>query len=241
MFSIDIFKKYCSTDWLPVFEFNKQTIKIKAKSRVFNQCEDVKGIYFIEKGKVKVLSKSNDGEEKIIRLATDGMILGHRALNTKCYPISAEALTDLTLTFLPRSTFINLIKANPELSIYLINFMSDELLDSEERMKNLQILDPKIRIAIILLKSIDVFGFDKKEKTKLSFTLSRYDIANLAGTTYETVIRTLAYFSKENLITLEGKEICINKEKELRKLAGQTEEKVTNESDKSKPSRKKTK
>jgi CRP/FNR family transcriptional regulator len=119
--------------------------------------------------------------------------------------------------------------------------MSDELLDSEERMKNLQILDPKVRIAIILIKSIDVFGFDKNEKTKLSFTLSRYDIANLAGTTYETVIRTLAHFSKEKIIILDGKEICINKEKELRKFAGQTEEKVNNESDKKKHSRKKSK
>lgn len=219
MFSIKIFKKYCSAEWLPIFELNKKAIAIKAKQRIFNEGENVDGIYFIENGKVKVLSRFSATEEKIIRLAGDGMILGHRGINVKKYPISAEAITDCSLTFVPIGVFINILKANPELSVYLIKFMSDELRESEDRMKNLLISDPKKRVALILIKLIDDFGYDKNDKHKLAFTLSRNEMANIAGLTYETIIRTLSYFEEHKLISLIGKEIAIEDETKLRTIS----------------------
>lgn len=216
MFSNKLFKKYCSKEWLPIFEFNKQTIQVKSKQRIFNEGDAVKGIYFIEEGKVKVLSKLNSGDEKIIRLAGNDTILGHRGIHYKNYHISSEALTDTKLTFLPINIFMTILKANPDMAIYLLNFMTDELREAEERLKNLLILDPKKKIALILLNLVDSFGYTNKDHTLLSFTLSRKDIANMAGTTYETVIRTLSAFEKLNLIELRGKEIAIKNEPKLR-------------------------
>jgi hypothetical protein len=51
MFSNKLFKKYCSAEWLPIFDLNKSTIHVKAKERIFNEGDLVKGIYFIEEGK----------------------------------------------------------------------------------------------------------------------------------------------------------------------------------------------
>jgi len=224
MFSLKLFTKYCSKEWQLVFKSQKQTFYFESGQRIFQQGDSVKGIYFVEKGKLKVLSKAFDGSEKIIRLVAPGMILGHRGLHAKHYPISAESLTDAIVTFIPLPTFVDMLKANPEMAVYLINFMSDELRDTELRMKNLLILDPKIRIAIILTQLIDTFGYDKKStKNLLSFTLSRADLANMGGTTYETVIRTLALFKNNKLISLEGKEIAIVNEKKLRELASGVE------------------
>lgn len=220
MFSIKLFKKCCTKEWQYIFETHKQQKLVKAKEMIFNEGDPVEGIYFIESGKIKVLSKAFNGENRIIRLAADGMILGHRGLHSKFYPISAEALTDSVITFVPIKVFLNILKANPELAIYLINFMSDELKESEIRMKSLLIQDPRIRIAMILVKLIDCFGYLPEPETKLSFTLSRTDIANMAGTTYETTIRTIALFKKKKLIRLEGKEIHIINEIELRSLSG---------------------
>jgi len=216
MFSTKLFKKYCSKEWLPIFESNKKTISIKAKQKIFNEGDPVKGIYFIEQGKVKVLSRFDTAEEKIIRIAGNDMLLGHRGIHYEYYHISAEALTDTTLTFLPIDIFIKIIKANPEMSIYLLNFMTEELREAEERMKNLLILDPKKRVALILLKLIDCFGYSTKITKLLSYTLSRKDMANMAGTTYETIIRTLGSFEDLKLIKLEGKGIIIKNENKLR-------------------------
>ncbi len=221
MFSIRLLKKYCSSEWLPIFDLNKKITSVKAKERIFSEGDPVSGVYFIEKGKVKVLSRFNPTEEKIIRLAGDGMMLGHRGINIKKYPISAEALTDTSLTFVPIDIFIKILKANPELAVYLIHFMSDELRDAEERMKNLLILDPRKRISLILVKLIDTFGYKPKEPGILSYTISRNDLANIAGTTYETIIRTLSLFEKLAFIELIGKEIKILDESELRLYAAE--------------------
>lgn len=218
-FSLEIFKNLCSSEWLPVFEIHIKAIHVKQKERIFSEGEAVTGIYFIENGKVKILSRFNNKEEKIIRISGDGMIVGHRGINAKRYPISAVALTSTNLVFIPIDIFVKLIKANPEMAVYLINFMSDELRESEERMKNLLIYDPKVRIAVILVKLIDSFGYNPIAKSKLAFTLSRRDIANMAGTTYETVIRTLSLLKDIGLIGFDGKEIEIVNEKKLKTLS----------------------
>ncbi len=219
MFSSKIFKKYCSEEWLIIFETNKQEIKIKANQTIFNDGDPVKGIYLIEKGKVKVLSKMGENNYHIIRLAGHDSILGHRGIHFKKYHFKAETLEDCTFTFIPIDIFIKIIKANPDMAIYLINFLSIELREAEDRMKNLSILDPKKRIASVLIKLIEVFGYLSTRSNLLSFTLKRNDIANMANTTYETVIRSLSYLVEKDLIELIGKQISIKNEKKLREFA----------------------
>jgi CRP-like cAMP-binding protein len=152
------------------------------------------------------------------------MILGHRGINYKHYHISSEALTDTTLTFLPINIFLKIVKANPNMAVYLLNFFIEELREAEERMDSLLNFDPKKRVALVLLKLIDCFGYINKKSDLLSFTLSRADIANMVGTTYETVIRTLANFEKLKYIELVGKEIAIKDISKLKEIA--TDKKV---------------
>jgi len=216
MFSFTLFKQYCGPAGYQEFEINKKLIRVKAKETIFAEGDEVKGIYFIEEGEVKVLSNFGKHEKKILRFAGKGTIIGHRGFNTRRYPISAEALTNTVLAFIPNQNFVNILKGNPELSIYLIGFMTAELQEAESRMINLLVLSPKFRIAKIILELVDIFGYDRKITKKLGFTPSRKDLANFAGTTYETVIRTLSYFEKKGIIRLEGKEIVISNEAKLR-------------------------
>lgn len=229
MFSNKLFKKYCSAEWLPIFELNKSTIHAKAKQRIFNEGDLVKGIYFIEEGKVKVLSGFDGKDEKIIRIASNDMILGHRGIHYKHYHISSEALTNTTLTFLPISIFLKIIKANPNMAVYLLNFFIEELREAEDRMESLLNFAPKKRIALLLLKLVDWFGFVNKKSDLLSFTLSRADIANMVGTTYETVIRTLSNFEKLNYIHLVGKEIAIKDISKLKEIANDKKVRIKRE------------
>ena len=219
MFSSKSFKKYCSNEWLVIFDLNKQTISVNANEVIFKAGDPVKGIYLIEKGKVKVLSQMGEGNNRIIRLAGQDSILGHRGLHFKRYHISAETLENCVFTFIPIDIFTKLLKANPDMSLYLIHFLSEELKEAEERMKYLSILDPKKRVAIVLLKLAEVFGYSKANPKLLAFTLKRSDIANMANTTYETVIRSLAFLEEEGMIALVGKQVAINNEKKLKQFS----------------------
>ncbi|MBL7892878.1 MAG: Crp/Fnr family transcriptional regulator [Bacteroidia bacterium] len=215
----NILYKYCSEEWYPIINNNQVLYSIKKGDKIFAQGEKVNGIYFINDGYVKVVSLFDKNKERILRLAGKGKLLGHRGFATSHYPISAIALTNTTVTFIPNSIFRTLIKSNPTLSIYLIDFLAGEIRESEERMKSLMYSDIKKRIAKILIKLVESFGYDKRTPRKLAYTLSRKDFANMAGTTYETVIRTLAHFQKRKYIKLVGKAILIVNAKELKTIS----------------------
>ncbi len=210
--------KYCSKDWHSIIESNQKTLTFKKGQQVFKQGDKVVGIYIISKGKVKVSVLHPDNPERILRLAGENKLLGHRAISIETYPITATALTDCEIIFLPNDIFLNLLRTNPDLSVFLINFLADEIRDTEDRLINLIQLEVIERIACILITLAESFGFDDETPSKLSYTLTRADFASFAGTTYETVIRTLFTLQKNKLIKLDGKEIHIVNMAGLKKL-----------------------
>ncbi|MCX6311215.1 MAG: Crp/Fnr family transcriptional regulator [Bacteroidetes bacterium] len=215
------FPKYCSSEWIPLINLYKRNQSFKVGERIFNEGDVMDGVYLLISGKAKVVSRYDKNNERILRLAAEGKMLGHRAMAHPNFTVSAVALTECTTIFIPIEIFLKLIKANPEFGMFMINFFATELHESEERMKNMIHHDVKLRVADIIIMLVDAFGYHETEKTKLSFTLCRKDIANIAGTTYETAIRSLFQLQEMNLIELDKKTILVKKEAELRELASQ--------------------
>lgn len=211
---------YCTEEWMFLLK-NYLTVKsFKKEQRIITEGDKVTGVYFINKGMVKVVSLFDKTNERILRLANKGSLVGHRGLYSKNYPISAIALSDTEVTFIPMDIFTILIKTNPDFSIFLITFISEELRSADEQMKNMIHGEVITRISIIICMLIDAFGYDVKEKLRLNYTLSRKDIANIAGTTYESVIRNLTQLENKKIIKMDGKNFIITDETNLRKLSG---------------------
>ncbi|MBL7890128.1 MAG: Crp/Fnr family transcriptional regulator [Bacteroidia bacterium] len=213
--------KYCSKDWHTLIDSNIKHFLFKKGQFIFKQGDKVEGIHIIVKGKVKVSILGPDYPERILRLAGPDKLLGHRGIANSNYPITATALTDCEILFLPNDIFISLLRTNPDLSLFLINFLAEEIRNSEERLINLIQLEVKERMACVLSTLAESFGFDADEPTKLSYTLSRTDFASFVGTTYESVIRTLFALQKNKLIKLDGKEIHIINMEGLKKMLKQ--------------------
>ena len=121
------FKECCSDAWLELIKTTGQQILVKAKKPVFTSGEEAKGIYEIISGKVKVTSKDSSGNEFLLRLAGDNHILGHRGIGVDwMYHVTATALTDTELLFIPKKTFEILARTNPEFSYRLMTFFAEE-------------------------------------------------------------------------------------------------------------------
>lgn len=99
--------------------------------------------------------------------------------------------------------------------------MAEELKDSEIHIKELTNNTVLQRVTKVIKINAEVFGYSTIEKNMLSFTLSRKDIANFAGTTYETVIRTLNTLEKMGVIKTNKKNLYILNSKELHKIIEQ--------------------
>jgi CRP-like cAMP-binding protein len=212
-----ILYKYCLPEWHPIINHYLKTRGFVKNEHIFSEGQEVRNMKFIKSGKVKVVSKEG-AKEKIIRFAAEGDILGHRGLGSEAgYPVSAIALTNVQIYLLPVNIFHLLMKANNEFSFYLINLFAEELRKAEQETKVMVNYTVKQRIARAILYAAKVFGFTDDNIT-LSFTPSRKDFANLAGTTYETVIRSLSELQDEKLIQSSGKEIMLLNKEGLKSL-----------------------
>ena len=206
----------CLKEWLPAIDAHRKMIHAKKGTVIFEEGDIVKGIYFIYQGKAKVHKKWSSDKELILRIAGKGAILGHRGLGKSIvYPISATALEAITLCFIDLDFFQSTLKVNHDFTYQLMMFFAEELQESEKNMRNIAHMSVKGRIAQALLMLRQKFGIT--EEGFIDITLSRQDLASLAGTTYETVFRIINEFVEDKIIALANKDIrIINTEKLLR-------------------------
>ncbi len=117
--------RVCIPEWLPAIEHNRNNLTFKKGERIFSEGEEVNGVYFIYSGKVKVHKKWGEGKELIVRLATEGDIVGHRGIGgDPIYPVSATALEAVTVCYINLGFFLATLKANHEFLFELIMFFS---------------------------------------------------------------------------------------------------------------------
>ena len=207
-------------EWKPAIDVHKKNFKAKKGEQIITEGEPVNGVYFVTSGNVKVHKKWGD-KELILRFANQGKIFGHRGLGSKSsvYPISATALEETTICFIDLEFFMATLKVNHDLAFNLMMFYADELQESEKRMRNLALMSVKSRLAVALLNLKAQFGVDVNGS--IDVDMSRQDLAAYSGATYETVFRTMNDIMQENLITLNGKRICIVNEEGLTHLTSE--------------------
>ncbi len=202
--------KYCSEEWKPIITLNKTTTDYLPGTKIFSAGDVVKGVFEVFEGKIKIVSSYGDGKERIIGFSSREHILGYQGLGrNRIYPVTAIALEKSQVTSIPIDIFYKAVKANPEMALYLVTFLADQLKESETRMKLFSLMSALEKVAFGLLTIVNSFGFDEHDETMLRYTPTRKDISSLSGTTYETVIRVLAEFEKNDVIKLEGKSIRI--------------------------------
>jgi len=202
--------KYYSDDWKAFFTKNKTTFIVKPGEKIFSKGEQVKGIYTIYSGYIKVFD-FDDKTERIVDLATKGDILGSRALgkNSKEYTVSAEALSECEITFFSVDILRLAMESNKDLVFFIIDILTKKLRKAEILNRDFQKLTAREKIICSINEIINVFGIDEDTGTYLNFTPKRKDLAAHAGTTYETVVRVLSDLDKEQLIKIDGKKILI--------------------------------
>lgn len=206
----------CVKDWLPAIAAHKKTIHVKKGTVIFKEGDSVEGMYFMYDGKVKVHKRWGADKELIIRIAGNGSLFGHRGLGkTNVYPISATALEPVTYCFIDLDFFLSTLKVNHDFAHQLMMFFATELQESEKNMRNLAHMSVKGRLAEAILMLYGKFGTNASGN--IDIALSRQDLASLAGTTYETVFRTLGELVQDEMLTVSNKDISItNYEKLLR-------------------------
>lgn len=208
-----------SADELKDLHSVTRAVFLKRGDAVFTEGAYPRGLYYVNKGKIKVTQIGADGKEQIVHLVKDTDVMGYRAiLSGDRYSCSAILMEDSLLYFIPKDIFFSLIEKNPKFALQVFHLFSKELKEAEKKITSIAQQPVKERIAQSLILLTESYGFEKDGAT-LAIVITREEIANISGSSRETVIRALTEFQKDKIIALSGKKIKILQPAALRKAA----------------------
>lgn len=195
----------------------KTTLSVKKGQTIFAEGEDMKGIYFVYNGVVKVSKQWGPEKELILRFARTGDVLGYRGLTEGLsYTVSATAVTAAEICHIPQNFLETLLQTNISFTYELLRVYAAELHKAEKRMRDLAHQDVKGRIALAIQELVQLFGLN--DDNFISLPMNRQDIASYAGTTYETVFKIFNELIRNGILDTSGKNIRVNRPKALREL-----------------------
>ena len=213
---ISLIKDNVSADYLDDILNSINIFSCKKGQQFIMEGAPVNGLFFICKGKAKVLKTGIYGKEQILRLVGDGEIVGHRGFGTReKYGISAFALEDTLLCNLSNEVVKKMLLDIPSLTYDLMLFYAQELNRSETKVKALAQMNVREKVIDTLLFVDRKFG--RNLKGFFDVQLSRKEIADYAGTTQQQVIRVISVLKKEKQLFVSGKQIGIVNRNNLKK------------------------
>lgn len=196
----------------------KTSYTLKKGAVIFEEGENVNGIYCIKDGVCKLTKLSANGKDHIVKLVTKGELLGQRSMiSDEPVNLSAVALNDMQVCFIPKAEVMGYFDKNNNFSMNVMKTMCGDLKEADVQTVNLAQKTVKERLAATLLYLYQSFG--ENEDKSLKIQLSREELASMIGTATESCIRLLSDFNKQELIALDGKKIILKDISSLKKIA----------------------
>ena len=175
--------------------------------------EDSEGeqCFFVAEGSVKVTRLSKDGREVILAMLNEGDLFGEMSLlDGAARSANVIALEKTEVLTLDREDFLIVLKDYPQIAIQLLKEMASRLRKSDRQIASLSLSDAEKRIALCIIRFADEQGIIRNGRVSIEKIPIQQDIANMAGTSRETVSRALSILEKEMLIERHGRELIIN-------------------------------
>lgn len=176
-------------------------------------------LFVIVTGKVKVARTSGDGREVILTILSESDFFGEMAiLDGQTRSATVVAIEDTELFLIQRNDFINLLKEYPEVAISLLQELTKRLRSADAKIKALSLKDAEGKVATVLLQLADDVGRIKQGKVEIEKLPLQQDLANMAGTSRETISRTIHSFAKKGLVELDGNKLRITDYEKFKEL-----------------------
>jgi len=208
-----LFKSFCNED---VDDLNvlKSCAYFKKNQPLFIEGSIPRGVYCLNKGKVKIYSRGEEGKEQIIHVAKEGEIVGFRAMfSEEPYKVTASTLEESNICFISKADFLSLVDTNVTLRNGIMKELSTELANRVTYITNMAQKSVRGRLAFALILLEEIY-------TGEMINLTREDLANFVGTATETLIRLLKDLKDEEIIQTHGRKIEILNREELLTLSG---------------------
>lgn len=187
----------------------KRTTALQKGEPLFRAGDKFRGIYAVRSGLVKVFATDDDGDEQIIGFFLPGEMLGLDAIETQVHACSAIALETSSYCSVPFLELSEICKEIPELQNQLFRIMSRELSEENQMLLTLGKKNSEEKVATFLLTISGRFHQLGYSASEFKLTMSRQEIGNYLGITFETVSRVFGRLQRNGIIKVNRKAIKI--------------------------------
>jgi CRP-like cAMP-binding protein len=209
---------FCGKEALQTLTQSGNTNHYRKKQVIYTEGNYPVRLFYIEKGKVKIYKTNDDGKELTVGLFAEGDFLGYTALlEEAAYGETAEAIEDTEITVIAKDDFEKLMHNNSEVQHKFIKLLAQNVSEKEEQLLAIAYNSLRKRVADALITLQQ--KYKKENEAVFSMHISREDLAKIAGTATESLIRTLSDFKAEKLIEIKGGNITLLNQKKLASLA----------------------
>lgn len=194
--------------------------KYKKGMVIFVEGEPGDALYFVRKGVVKLTKTMEDGREQILHYVKEGEIFAEVLLfDNGPFPATAQVAEDAEIGIIHNQSIENFLRQHPHLTLQILKVMSKRLRHAQAQIQNLALNNALGRLINTLLKLAQEYGEKTPEGLKINLALGQQDLANMIGSSRETVTRFLSELKKQQIIKINRQSITILDLNRLKKWA----------------------
>ena len=187
-----------------------QTRSYKKSNIILFEEDPGDSLFIIKEGKVKITRLSEEGKEVILSILGEGEFFGEMSLlDGESRSANVIALADSEVFILKREDFLNILTDNPQITISLLEELAYRIRKSDQQIEYLSLADAENRVAMTLLRIAEESGTFKMGKVTIEELPMQQDMANMSGTSRETISRMLSDFTEKKYIDRKGKKLII--------------------------------
>ena len=208
---VPIFSDLSDSDLKKISEKMISRLYEKGKMILLEQSQG-ETFFIIISGVVKVTRLSDDGREVILAILGESDFFGEMSLlDGEGRSANIVANEQSEVVTLSRSDFLDCLQKYPKIAIALLEELAVRLRKSDQHIESLSLSDSEQRIGITLIRLAEELGTIKQGDVNIKNLPYQQDIANMAGTSRETVSRTLKLLETKNLLKRDGRNLTIYK------------------------------
>jgi CRP/FNR family cyclic AMP-dependent transcriptional regulator len=197
----------------------KSTAIYPKSTMLFIEGQLPRGVFVLCTGRAKLFTSSSEGKTIITKISEAGEVLGLNAtISNRPYEVTAEMMEPGQANFIARDAFLQFLREYGEVAVRVAEQLSRNYYAAHEEIRTLGLTSsPSEKFAKLLLSWSPHAG-NATEPTHLKLTLTHEEIAEMIGTTRETVSRLFSDFKKRQLLQLKGSTLIIRNKPALEKM-----------------------
>lgn len=212
---------FCNLSLPAVQKLNeiKSTAVYPKSAVLFIEGQLPRGVFVVCAGKVKLSASSSDGKTVILKISESGDVLGLNAvISNQPYEVTAEMVEPGQANFIARDALLQFLREYGEVALRVAEQLSRNYYSAYEAIRTLGLTSsPSEKLAKLLL-SLSSKAAHSADPLRIKLTLTHEEIAEMIGTSRETVSRLFSEFKKNQLLQVKGSTLIISNRSALEKM-----------------------